>query len=133
MSQELPIERIMQTALLTCEPATPLSVAAARMAERRCSSILVVVAGKPVGIWTEHDALAVDFTDLAALQRPIAEVMSAPVASLPRTATLGEAAMTLGSARRRHLLVVGDNGEPLARILHRKWKKRLKIGYNSRA
>ena len=113
MSQDLPIERIMQTALLTCGPTIPLSEAAARMAARGCSSILVVEESAPVGIWTEHDALAVDFSDLATLQRPIAEVMSQPVMSLPRGTSAAEAALSLSAAQRRHLLVTGDDGEPL--------------------
>ncbi|WP_404298375.1 EAL domain-containing protein [Halomonas sp.] len=116
MSQELPIERIMQAALLTCDPATPLSEAATRMAERRCSSILVMQAGKPVGIWTERDALAVDFSDLAAMQCPIAKVMSSPVSSLHRSTPVGEAMLALDADNRRHLLVVGDAGEPLGMV-----------------
>ncbi|MGM1052605.1 MAG: EAL domain-containing protein [Pseudomonadota bacterium] len=116
MSQELPIERIMHAALLTCDPTTLLSEAASRMAERRCSSILVMQAGKPVGIWTERDALAVDFSDLAAMQRPIAEVMSSPVSSLHRRTPVGEAMLALDVDSRRHLLVVGDAGEPLGMV-----------------
>jgi diguanylate cyclase (GGDEF)-like protein/PAS domain S-box-containing protein len=116
MTQELPIERIMQNALLTCDLATPLSEAAARMAERRCSSIVVMERGVPVGIWTEHDALAVDFSDLAAMQRPIAAVMSSPVNGVHRTTPAGEALMSMDSDSRRHLLVVDDNGEPLGMV-----------------
>ena len=116
MSQELPIERIMQRALLTCDPDTPLSEAAARMAERRCSSIVVMEGGKPVGIWTERDALAVDFADLSAMRRPIAEVMSMPVNGVHRATPVGEALIAMDSAGRRHLLVVGDSGEPLGMV-----------------
>jgi len=113
MSQDLPIERIMQTGLLTCGPDTPLCEAAARMAERRCSSILVVEGDQPVGIWTEHDALKVDFADPESVHRPIARAMSSPVASLPRTTPVGEATVRLHAEQRRHFLVVGDGGEPL--------------------
>ena len=63
------------------------------MNEARCSSILVMDGGKAVGIWTERDALAMDFSDPAAFERPIAEVMNAPVKTLHHQCSLGEAAM----------------------------------------
>ncbi|MGM0702846.1 MAG: EAL domain-containing protein [Pseudomonadota bacterium] len=112
MSNELPIERIMQTGLLTCQPSTPLCEAAQRMAERQCSSIVVVAAGRALGIWTEHDALAVDFADPASVRRPIGEMMSQPVASLPLVMPLGEAAMRFAAEGRRHFLVVDDREMP---------------------
>ncbi|MCG6656240.1 EAL domain-containing protein [Halomonas campisalis] len=116
MSHELPIERIMQTGLLTCEPDTPLFVAAERMADRQCSSILVIKAGQPLGIWTEHDALAVNFADPEAVRRPIREAMSRPVASLPAATPVGEAALRFSAERRRHFLVVDADDTPVGII-----------------
>lgn len=113
MSQELPIERIMQTGLLTCEPDTPLWMAAERMAARQCSLIIVVKAGQPQGIWTEHDALAVDFADPDAVRLPIAKAMSRPLASLHLSTPLSEAALRFNAERRRHYLVVDDSGAPV--------------------
>lgn len=109
MNQDLSISRIMQTGMLKCSPYTPLSEAAGRMADRHCSSILVVEDDQPVGIWTEHDALAVDFSQAAEVRRPIAERMSHPVATINAHETLGEAALLLKALGYRHLLVVdGD-------------------------
>ncbi|MGQ4880139.1 EAL domain-containing protein [Billgrantia sp. LNSP4103-1] len=113
MSQELPIERIMQTGLLTCEPDTPLWMAAERMAARQCSSIVVVKAGQPLGIWTEHDALAVNFADPEAVRLPISKIMSQPVASLHLSTPMTEAALRFNAERRRHFLVVDDAGAPV--------------------
>lgn len=113
MSQELPIERIMQTGLLTCEPETPLWMAAERMAARQCSSIIVVKAGQPLGIWTEHDALVINFADPEAVRRPILEAMSQPVASLHCSTPISEAALRFNAERRRHFLVVDDAGAPV--------------------
>lgn len=79
------------------------------MAERHCSSILVVENDQPVGIWTEHDALAVDFSQAAEVRRPIAERMSHPVATINAHETLGEAALLLKALGYRHLLVVDDD------------------------
>ncbi|SDN86899.1 diguanylate cyclase/phosphodiesterase with PAS/PAC sensor(s) [Halomonas shengliensis] len=112
MTQELPVDRIMQTGLLTCRRHTPLCEAAARMADRRCSAMLVMEEGQAVGIWTEHDCLSIDFDDPAALNVPIGEVMSQPVASLRQGTPMGEAALRFASEQRRHFLIVDDHGRP---------------------
>ncbi|MBB3182851.1 diguanylate cyclase (GGDEF)-like protein/PAS domain S-box-containing protein [Halomonas fontilapidosi] len=112
MTHELPVERIMHTGLLTCTPQTPLCEAAARMAERRCSSMLVMQGGQAVGIWTEHDSLFVDFADPEAVQCPIERVMNRPVATIHQATPVGEAALRFTTERRRHLLVVDDAGTP---------------------
>ncbi|MEQ6887224.1 EAL domain-containing protein [Halomonas sp. CS7] len=112
MTQEFPVERIMQTGLLTCTPDTPLREAAARMAERRFSAMLVVQDDQAVGIWTEHDSLLVDFARPEALKLPIERVMSHPVASVHQATPVGAAALRFGAERCRHLLVVDDAGNP---------------------
>lgn len=116
MSEELAIERIMQRGLLTCEPDTPLWMAAERMASRQCSSIVVVEAGQPVGIWTENDAMALDFSAPDAVRQPISWVMSQPVVSLHVSTPVSEAALRFNAERRRHFLVV-DNDEALVGIV----------------
>ena len=61
MTTDVSIECILQPDILTCSADTPLATAARRMMEARCSSILVLDdAGAVLGIWTEHDALALD-------------------------------------------------------------------------
>lgn len=112
MTQDLPVDRIMQTGLLTCRRDTPLCDAAARMSARRCSAMLVMEEGHAVGIWTEHDCLSVDFDDPKSLSVPIGEVMSQPVASLPLGTSLGEAALRFASEQRRHFLIVDGQGAP---------------------
>ncbi|AMD02697.1 EAL domain-containing protein [Halomonas chromatireducens] len=112
MNHELPIERIMQTGLLTCESDTPLCIAARRMADRQCSSIVVTREGKAQGIWTEHDALAVNFADPQAGQTRIGEVMSQPVACLHLDTPISEAALRFSAEGRRHFVVVDGAGLP---------------------
>ena len=116
MSQELTIERIMQRGLLTCEPDTPLWMAAERMASRQCSSIVVIEAGQPVGIWTESDAMAVDFSAPEAVRQPVSRVMSQPVVCLPASTPVSEAALRFSAERRRHFIVV-DSSETLIGIV----------------
>lgn len=112
MNHELPVERIMQTGLLTCEIDTPLCIAAQRMTERQCSSIVVTREGRAQGIWTERDALSVNFADLDAGHTRIGEVMSQPVASLHLETPISEAALRFSAEGRRHFVVVDDDGLP---------------------
>lgn len=113
MHHDLPVERIMQTGLLTCDRHTPLHVAAARMAERQCSSMLVLEDGVAIGIWTEHDCLNIDLADRDAVRRPIGELMSHPVTTIAADTSVGEAAMRFAAEHRRHFLVVAADGSPL--------------------
>lgn len=111
MSQKLPISRVMQTGILHCAPETPLCEAAKRMATRQCSSILVMEDERPVGIWTEHDALDVDFSNAEAMRTPISQLMSQPVFSIEENVPLGEAAIRLRAEGHRHLLVISREGK----------------------
>lgn len=105
-----------RTDLLTCPADTPLHEAAALMHARRCGSIIVVEKDQPVGIWTEHDALGVDFDDPSACDAPIRTAMSAPLETIPAMADVGEAATRLQRERIRHLVVVDDAGATLGMV-----------------
>ena len=85
------------------------------MAQRRCSSIVVVDQGEVVGIWTERDALALGETENA-LSRPIADLMSHPVLALDSRTRLGDAAVYFKNKGIRHCLVVDDQGQPLGML-----------------
>ncbi len=114
MGQPLPISRIMHTGvLLQCELDTTIADAAARLSENSVSSILITDGGTVVGIWTEHDALAIDFADPAKFRQPVSTVMSSPVLSLPETLDAGEAAVRLRDTGKRHFLVTNGSGEPV--------------------
>ena len=114
MGQPLPISRIMHTGvLLQCELDTTIADAAARMSETSVSSILITDGGTVVGIWTEHDALAIDFIDPETFQQPVSTVMSSPVLSLPETLDAGEAAVRLRDTGKRHFLVTNSSGKPV--------------------
>ena len=96
--------------ILECSPDTPLYEAAALMQRSKYSSIVIVDDGRPIGIWTERDALRIDFAQPQALGVAIREVMSTPVQTISPAAELSVASERLKSGRIRHLLVVNDDG-----------------------
>jgi len=114
MGQPLPISRIMHGGLLlTCSPNTCIAEAAARMSETSVSSILITEGEDVIGIWTEHDALTINFADSEEFNKPVSKVMSSPVLTLPGNTDVGEAAMKLRATGKRHFLVTGDDGKPI--------------------
>jgi diguanylate cyclase (GGDEF)-like protein/PAS domain S-box-containing protein len=99
--------------LLTCSPNTCIAEAAARMSETSVSSILITEGEDVIGIWTEHDALTINFADSEEFNKPVSKVMSSPVLTLPGNTDVGEAAMKLRATGKRHFLVTGDDGKPV--------------------
>ncbi|WP_445398908.1 EAL domain-containing protein [Zobellella sp. An-6] len=112
VTADLPVERLMQTGLLSCGPDTPLREAAERMASRRCSSMLIMEGDRPLGIWTERDSLRLDFSDPQALLTPIGRVMSSPVSQLHLATPMAEVITRFRTEGHRHFLVVDDQGRP---------------------
>ena len=114
MGRPLPISRIMRSGLLLrCSPQTPITDAAARMAEHQVSSILITEDDQVTGIWTERDALMVDFSDPASFRRPVSSVMSSPVLTLPADMDAGEATLRFRDTGKRHFLIVDDSNLPI--------------------
>ena len=109
-ADEVCIGEIVCRDLLECGPEVPLHEAARRMSERRVSSILVVEDDVVLGIWTERDALAVDFDDPATFTLAVREAMSAPVRTVPAATLLHELAVRFREEHLRHYLVVDEAG-----------------------
>jgi diguanylate cyclase (GGDEF)-like protein/PAS domain S-box-containing protein len=111
VQSELTIKELLHSTILSCPPDTPLSEASRKMTSAKCSSILVMDGHEAVGIWTEHDALALDFSDSGQHELPISRFMSSPVATIDVTATIGEAALRFRDAGIRHFLVTDATGD----------------------
>ncbi len=107
---------IATLALLSCDPDTPVCEAARTMAEQHHSSIIVIENGRAVGIWTERDALRIDFSRTESFDRPIRDVMTSPVRSIAASASVGEAGLLFRNERVRHLLVVDGEGAPVGML-----------------
>ncbi|MEW6646324.1 MAG: EAL domain-containing protein [Pseudomonadota bacterium] len=110
LTSDVSLGQIVKSFVLECSPDTPLCDAAQRMSEMRVSSILVVDAGVAIGIWTERDALAVDFANPGSFQCPVREVMSSPVRSVPADMKLQALAVRFREEHVRHYLVVDGDG-----------------------
>ena len=76
MHYDLPISQILRHELLECLPTTAVAEAAARMYQAHCGSILVVEQGAVRGIWTEWDALSLNFADPQSGSLPVSRFMS---------------------------------------------------------
>jgi diguanylate cyclase (GGDEF)-like protein/PAS domain S-box-containing protein len=111
MRSEATIKEILQPKILSCTPDTLLETAAQRMSEAHCSSILIMEDGKALGIWTEHDAVALDMGDPARFRLPVYMFMSSPVMTIRADATLGEAALRFREEDIRHFVVTTQSGE----------------------
>ncbi len=72
--------------------------------------------GKLLGIFTERDALkcmaAASADDKEVMQKPVSEVMSTEITSLPADASMGEAIKTMSQGGYRHLPILDDDGKP---------------------
>ena len=115
-STDLAVRQIVQTNVLECGPDTPLHAAAGLLRQRNCSSVLVVEDGHAVGIWTERDALSVDFTRPEVFQGPVREAMSQPVKAVPPDMSLQEVGERFGRDGVRHYLVAEEDGRRLGVI-----------------
>jgi CBS domain-containing protein len=97
------------TSILCCDIATSVRSAVSLLAERRIGAMPVLEDGKVAGIFSERDVLyQLHAQGPAVLDRPVAEVMTAPAVTVtPETEVL--AALALMTRRRiRHLPVMKD-------------------------
>jgi diguanylate cyclase (GGDEF)-like protein/PAS domain S-box-containing protein len=109
-TDEVRVGEIIGRDLLECSPDLPLHEAARRMSERRVSSILVVDGDEVVGIWTERDALGVDFDDPATFLIPVCAAMSSPVRTVSTSTPLHELTLRFREEHVRHYLVEDEGG-----------------------
>ncbi len=105
------VEHILTPEILSCSPDLSVGEAATLMSGRGCGSIVVMDdTGLAIGIWTESDALDIDYRDPAIRQLPVSQLMSHPVVTLPAGTTLQEATARFREHTIRHALVTGPNG-----------------------
>lgn len=110
------VRELMTSPPLVIAPETRLVDALHRMIAARVSSVFVQTPESPgdaasTGIVTERDVLrAIDSVGAAALDRPVSEVMTRPLAVVPADAFAYRAAGRMGRLHVRHLGVVDEDG-----------------------
>ncbi|BAK76145.1 diguanylate cyclase/phosphodiesterase with PAS sensor(s) [Pseudogulbenkiania sp. NH8B] len=105
-----PVDHILLPEILSCPPTTSVYEAARLMMESHCGSIIVMdEAGTALGIWTETDALNLDFSmTTEADGTPVAKVMSSPVRTLQSGTSIHDATGFFRRHGIRHALVERD-------------------------
>ena len=104
------IDDIVERNVLTCSPLTSIREAANLMHRQRCSSIVVIENNLPVGIWTESEALKLDFSDERAASHPISRVMNAKINTIELALEVSQAALKFKIDNITHLIVLNSDG-----------------------
>lgn len=107
---EVKLSDIMSRRLVIIECNTSIQKIAETMVAERVSAVILVDAGRPVGILTERDlARQVCAKDLKASKTPATVLMSAPVVTVDVGSTMQDAAELMVKNGVRHLAV--QNGK----------------------
>jgi len=110
MSEIVPLGRILTAEVVHFPPTEPLATVLATMHRLQISCVVIVEDLMPVGIFTEKDAVRLLADGALHLQRPMAELMSAPVLCAPAALDYREAYRRLAERGVRHLVVVDERG-----------------------
>lgn len=103
------LERRAGAEIVTCEPALPLAEAVRMLADRRIGAMPVLENGTVIGMVSERDVLyCLAAEGAASLDKPVAEVMTAPAVSVTPDTSCDEALALMTSRRFRHLPVIAD-------------------------
>lgn len=89
--------------VITADPTTPLSAAAAAMVQHHIHRVFVVQNSRPVGVLSTRDLMRAIVE--ARVADPISRWMSSPVMTIAATSTVGEATDVLQESRVRGLVV----------------------------
>jgi len=106
------IKQLVSTSILSCTHETQVSDAAQLMVASACSAIVIMQDGQVIGIWTEHDALALG-CDKDALSQQIGTRLGRAPLVLPADMPCREAVLRFREEDVRHCLVSGPDGATL--------------------
>ena len=104
-----PLKAAMARSPVWCAPQTPVGEVLQTMHRERVGSMVIADANlRPLGIFTQPDALARVALAQLALTTPIAEVMTRDPVTLEEDATLADAAVAMARRGIRHVIVTRD-------------------------
>ena len=99
-----PVKEVCSRDLLICNADVTVQKAAGLMSRRRCSSIFVRGAdGNIIGILTDNDLRKKVIAEGLPIEKPVAEIMSAPVVTIPEHALVFEALMAMMQQGIKHI------------------------------
>jgi CBS domain-containing protein len=99
-----PVREVCSRDLLICNAEATIQHAAGLMSRRRCSSIFVRGSGGDIiGILTDNDLRKKVIAEGLPIEKPVAEIMSAPVATIPDHALVFEALMAMMQQGIKHI------------------------------
>jgi CBS domain-containing protein len=104
---------LIRTAAVTIEPEASLMDAAKLMSTSRIGLLVVVNPldkAKMVGVLSERDIVTA-VAKGGSIYSPIENLMTKQIISIPKTASIDEAAMTMSKFSVRHLVVVDESGK----------------------
>ncbi|TXB64890.1 DUF294 nucleotidyltransferase-like domain-containing protein [Phaeodactylibacter luteus] len=113
-----PLEK--SKAPVTCAPGTTIQQAAEVMSAEEVGSIIVVSPERhPLGIVTDKDLRKKIATGQVPLARPVEEIMSSPVVTVPAEVTMADAQIAMVRHRIHHLCLTedGTTGSPVVGVL----------------
>ncbi len=114
------VETIYSKKAVIGTPDMSIQAVAEKMGRERTSSIIIPAAeGRPAGIVTERDLARQVIARGADIHRPAAEIMSAPLQTIPADALIFEALMQMMKSDIRHLAVTGAGGQIVGILSHR--------------
>jgi diguanylate cyclase (GGDEF)-like protein/PAS domain S-box-containing protein len=113
MHFDAPVGNVAKRSLLFCTPSTTLIEAAKSMREHKYSSILIKNDEGILGIWTEADAIKLDFSRTDIGHAPVSQFMSSPVEFVDAETKIGKVVELFRQRGFRHCLVnYGDDEAP---------------------
>jgi CBS domain-containing protein len=112
-----PVVRAISRPPLTCAPDLPVREVLGRLDTHKVGSMVIAdpATGAPIGIFTLRDLLKRVALPERDLGRPIADVMTRPLVTVPPQVSSYQAALTMARQGVRHLLVV--DGERLLGVV----------------
>ena len=120
----LPVENIYNKELVYCDQDLPIRAAAAVMSEHNSSSIFIREPGADfVGVVTDNDLRKKVIATGLDILKPVSEIMSSPLCTIPSNALVFEALMEMMKKNIKHLAVRDINNEVVGVITNRAFLK----------
>ncbi len=106
MSVQIKLGDILTSQVITLPPECSIRTALDTMRQKHISAIVVLEHGKPVGIFTERDAVMMVFHHVDVDEKCLSDVMSTQLVTAPVTMEYREAYRLVKQHHLRHLIVI---------------------------